>query len=140
MSFTRHLLLYVLLPVCLGAIIVSYYRFMVADDYLVEYEGACDPYTESCFVGCENEECVDPYYYTKVTKYASDVEAQCGPDFTACEETSVCLPEDRSCEITFCDPETAGDTEICEEIEGAEETPAEEELPAEELPEEATPV
>jgi hypothetical protein len=42
--------------------LVSYARFFVLDDYIVMYEGDCDPYTESCFIGCEDDECTEEYY------------------------------------------------------------------------------
>ena len=87
----------------------AYERFMVMRDYTVAYEGTCDPAIQSCFVGCEDDECVDEYYYTKVQKYAVDLYAQCGPDITDCDVASACLPEDgKKCTVTFCDPVVDG--------------------------------
>ena len=95
---------------------VSYHRFMIAGDYTVEYEGECDPATETCFIGCEDEECSEVYYYTIVEKHASDVHGQCGPDITECEEASMCLPNDTACSITYCSPEELGEGEACEDL------------------------
>jgi len=93
----------------------SYYRFVVLDDYLVSYEGECDPYTQVCFVGCEDDECTSEYYYSLMEKYAPNVFEQCGKDITDCENAYVCLPEDgEKCAITFCDPESGADA--CEEL------------------------
>jgi len=81
----------------------------------VSYEGECDPKMELCFIGCENDECTKEYYYTMVQKYAPDVYAQCGEDITDCVEASVCLPSDRECSITYCDPKVDGEN-ACEDI------------------------
>lgn len=141
MSVTRHLLVYVLLPVCVLAIAISFYRFMVAGDYVVEYEGECDPITESCFVGCEDEECSEIYYYSWVHKMAIDVQAQCGPNVLECPAANVCLPTDTNCSITYCSPDTLLEDETCEDLEASsvveEETSVEEEAATE--PEELEP-
>jgi len=125
MKFRQHPVLWILVPLCLLALGLSFYRFMVVGSYVVEYQGACDPETEHCFVGCNDDACQDTYYYTKVKKYAPDVYAECGPDVTDCAQASVCLPTDASCSITYCSPETALDDESCEDIDGtADETPS----------------
>ncbi len=95
----------------------SYYRFVVLDDYLVSYEGECDPYEQICFIGCEDDECTSEYYYSQVEKYAPNVFEQCGEDITDCENAYVCLPEDdEKCNITFCNPEFNDDA--CEKLTG----------------------
>lgn len=131
MNPLKHPLLLVLVPLCIFVVVASFYRFLVAEDYIVEYEGACDPVIESCFVGCTDDECTESYYYTVVRKYAADVQAQCGVDFSDCEQASVCLETDRECEITYCDLATVTETETCEQIEGL--------VIPEVLPEEAVP-
>jgi len=93
----------------------SYHRFIVLQDYLVAYEGECDPYTQVCFIGCEDDECISEYYYSQMEKYAPNVFEQCGKDITDCEKAYVCLSEDgEKCSITFCNPEVDGDA--CEEL------------------------
>jgi len=86
----------------------------VLNDYVVAYEGNCDPYTESCFIGCEDDECTEEYYYSMVQKYAPNVKAQCGVDITDCDAAYECLSEDGDqCEITYCDPVIDGE-DSCE--------------------------
>lgn len=130
MQFKSHLLSYVLVPLCVLAIAASFYRFVVVGDYIVEYEGACDPATESCFFACDSEECAEVYYYTWVQKRNVDVRAQCGVDVTDCEAASMCLPSDRDCSIAYCDPEVnecVGPGVVVGEEEGTEVEETEEE-------------
>lgn len=119
MSSGKHLLVYILLPLCLLAIAASYYRFMVVGSYVVEYEGACDPVTESCFVACADDECTDLYYHTWVHKYASDVQRECGIDVTDCEAANVCLPGDTECSVTYCDPALTLEDETCDDLDSS---------------------
>ncbi len=119
MNLLKHPLLIVLVPLVVFVIVASFYRFLVAGNYIVEYEGACDPLTEECFVGCVDEECSESYYFTMVRKYAADVQEQCGTDFSDCEAASVCLPSDQTCEITYCGPDTETDLLTCEHIEAS---------------------
>lgn len=101
------------MPLVILVAIISYVRFVVAQDYFVTYEGECDPYTQSCYIGCEDDECISEYYYSIIEKYVPDLYEQCGPDITNCAEANVCLPSDGDdCRITFCDPEI----EACEEL------------------------
>lgn len=98
-----HLFFY---PIALGVVIVSvisFYRFIVKNDYLVYYEGACDPYTKLCFKSCDDEGCT---YYVKMQKYAPDIYAECGKDVTDCELANTCAPNDRQCSMTYCDAGT----------------------------------
>lgn len=117
--FRAHFLLIILLPLCIGATAASYYRFLVADNYVVAYEGDCDPYAASCFIGYD-EDSGDNYYYAKVRKYAPDVRAECGEDVTGCEDASVCLPQDRDCSVTFCSADTTAEGDTCENLSAAE--------------------
>lgn len=121
MHFKRHLFLYTFVPLIVFLALFSYHRFIQNNDYLVTYEGACDEGTQSCFIGCEDEECTEEYYYSEITKYAADVYEQCGSDITDCEESNVCLASDRECSIEYCDPEI--DAEACEHIDAIEALP-----------------
>jgi len=85
---------------------MSFYRFMVVGNYIVEYEGSCDPATESCYIACADDDCIDVYYHTWVQKRNADVYAQCGEDVTDCEAASICIPSDQDCAIEYCDSET----------------------------------
>ncbi len=116
MNFKKYFLLYTLIPLAILSIASSYYRFIVTEDYLVEYEEECNPEVNSCFIGCKDDDCSAEYYYCLVTKHASQLMTQCGPDITDCESAQVCLPGEKGdCSVTFCDIETDGDA--CEVIE-----------------------
>jgi hypothetical protein len=111
MKLREHIFLFVLFPVLVLTVGASYVRFMVIHDYEVAYEGDCDTSLHHCFIGCEDDECTAEYYYSKVTKYAVDLQNQCGTDITDCEAAHVCLESgDRNCSITYCDPITDGDS------------------------------
>jgi hypothetical protein len=101
---------FVILFIVIGIIgVASYYRFMINHDYLVSYEGVCNPAVEECFVGCEDEECAQEYFYSEVQKYAADLYMQCGKDITDCESASVCFQGDRECYVTYCSVEMGDD-------------------------------
>lgn len=110
---SRHLLVLVLVPLIALSAAASYYRFILASDYMVSYEGECDPATESCFEGCEDDACETTYPYKQMQKYAADLEVSCGTDITDCEAASVCLAADRDCTVTYCDPENLEEDESC---------------------------
>ena len=114
--FRKYFLLYTLIPLLFVFTAASYYRFMVLHDYVVMYEGNCDPERNSCFVGCIDQECTEKYYYSMVTKNAAKLIEQCGEDITNCEFAYVCLPvSDEMCSITYCNIIFDGD--ICETLE-----------------------
>ena len=110
--FREHFFSSILLLLVVITASASFYRFLVINDYLVLYEGICDPFTKKCFVGCENDECTQEYYYMEVEKYAPDLLAQCGKDITDCEAAIVCLPTERHCSITYCEEEI--ENNICD--------------------------
>lgn len=89
---------------CILASAASYYRFMVSYDYLVYDEVECDPYTESCFVWCEDDECLEPFYYAMMERQASDLVEFCDGDNTDCDAAYWCEPDETTCTITYCDP------------------------------------
>lgn len=93
---------------------------MVLEDYIVEYEGFCEPEVSSCFVGCEDDECTTEYYYTIVTKNAPQLLEQCGADITDCDFAHICLPKgDEGCSITYCDTLVDGE-DACVTVETEE--------------------
>lgn len=106
--FRKHFFLYILALSIIVIGVFSYFRFIVNNDYIVEYEGACDPTMEKCFVGCEDDSCTKEYYYSSVQKYVPDLYRECGKDITDCEAASICLPEDLKCSVTYCDSEADG--------------------------------
>ncbi len=118
MHIRDHFLSLAIILLIATAAVNAYIRFFVEHDYVVAYEGACEPETEDCFVGCEDDACTSVYYYTKVRKYAADLFAECGPDITECEEANRCIPSrDSYCSIAYCDPAENG--EECESFSGS---------------------
>ncbi len=115
-NFQSFLFWGVVVVAALVAGIFSYNRFLIKNDYMVGYEGECDPSFESCFVGCEDDECTQEYYYTEVQKYAPDLYKECGKDITDCDAANICLPEDNNCSVTYCNPETANEDEACSDL------------------------
>ena len=107
-----HLLSYVLVPLLILAAGASYYRFMVLHDHMVSYEGFCDPATESCFVGCEEEvddiaDCPTDlvFYYTEVERHATELYTHCGDSIIDCPEADYCTEDELdSCVVIYCDP------------------------------------
>lgn len=89
----------------------SLYRFYIQQDYLVAYEGDCDPATESCYLYCEDDECTEPFYYSVIERGAATLYDMCGPDVTECDKAYSC-EGDETCAIYFCDPEIDGE-EAC---------------------------
>lgn len=92
----------------------SYVRFILNHDYMVVYEGQCDPTNESCFVGCNDENCISTYMYKNIYKKASNVLQQCGPDVTDCPKAQVCLESENAqdCYFEYCDPNSNEDCAV----------------------------
>jgi hypothetical protein len=107
-NFREYFFYYFLLGSLLIVGVLSYFHFVIKSDYVVYYEGECDPAIESCFVGCEDDGCTEEYFYSKVQKYAPDVIRECGEYITECAKANICLSTDQECSITYCDPETDG--------------------------------
>lgn len=116
-----HFFSYTIAILTILAVSASFYRFLVIKDYIVSYEGICDPYTESCFVYCEDEECVEPFYYSTIERQAAEIYERCGEDVTVCDEAYECQPDVSVCSITYCDPAQDGD--LCESLTEADFTP-----------------
>ena len=104
---SNNFFLLVLLFAVIIVVFRSYNRFLVRYDYIVGYEGVCDPATEKCFVGVDDTSGKE-YYYSKMQKYEPDLYKECGKDITDCKDASVCLPDDRKCSITYCDSKIDG--------------------------------
>lgn len=110
----NHFFFYSLAVAVLLAITASYSRFIIKNDYIVFYEGECDPYQQSCFIGCADDDCLEEYFYSKIEKNAHDIYAQCGNSILGCPAANTCLPSDTTCSIKYCD-ETK-DKESCKKI------------------------
>lgn len=106
----NHFFFYTLVTLIFIVGVFSYCRFMIRQNYMVGYEGVCDPAVNKCFAGCYDDACTEKYYYAKMVKYAPDLYEECGEDITDCESANVCLPDNRDCSVTYCNPEVEGDT------------------------------
>ena len=102
MYFRKHFLFFTLLPLLLLSIAASYYRFSVLEDYRVAYEVDCDPETSSCYIGCEDDECTEVYYYNYIQRDADTIMNLCGPDITDCDAAAACGNDEPNCSIEFC--------------------------------------
>ncbi len=108
MHFKKYILLYTLIPLLIITVAASYYRFIVLHDYVVAYEIECDPVLQSCFVGCEDDECSAKYHYAIMQRHASDLIELCGVNIVGCDEASICQAGESECAILFCDDQTLG--------------------------------
>lgn len=113
--FKRYFLLYTVLPLLLLSLAASYFRFMVIYDYQVTFEGFCDPYSESCFEYCEDEECVEPFHYTWFTRSAAGLQNSCSElSILDCELAEECEVGEE-CGAVYCDPSVDEDCEFLTE-------------------------
>lgn len=103
-----------------GSVGATYYRYVVAHDYMIQAEADCDPYTETCFTYvCDpeaDEECTgdpleDTSYYKLITRNAKNVPL-CDPAEESCEAL-VCPEGEADCVFTLCDPATAEEGVEC---------------------------
>jgi hypothetical protein len=114
MDFLKHnILTLTIIPLLILFVGASYVRFVILYDYTVAYESDCDPLTASCFIGCEDEECTEQYYYKLMSKNAKNLHAQCGSDITDCEAATYCLAEEAlTCQETYCDSENGDECSV----------------------------
>jgi hypothetical protein len=102
-----------------GSIAATYHKTLVLQDYMIEAEAPCDPYTESCFVYICNpieEECTgdpeeDTSYYKNISRNAKYI-PRCDTEDESCDAL-VCPPDEADCSMTLCDPATATEDMIC---------------------------
>lgn len=106
-----------------GSVAVSYYRFMVARDYIIQAEAECDPYTEACFVyvcdpapEADGDDCTgdleeDTWYYQRIERNAQNIPL-CDPNDETCDALT-CPAGEAECSYILCDDETVGEGETC---------------------------
>lgn len=104
-----------------GSVVVSYYKFMVVRDYIIEAEADCDPYTEACFVyvcdpEVDGEDCTgdleeDTWYYKYIHRNAKNIPL-CDPNDENCDALT-CPEGEAECEFILCDEKTVGEGETC---------------------------
>jgi len=76
---------------------------MIINDYLVRYESVCDPYTENCYIGHEDEAGFKKYFYKEITRPANEIFLLCGKDITDCEKANSCASFSENCIVKYCD-------------------------------------
>lgn len=106
-----------------GSVAVSYYKFMVARDYIIHAEAECDPYTEACFVyvcdpapEADGDDCTgdpeeDTWYYKRIERNAKNIPL-CDPNGEDCDALT-CPEGEAECSYILCDEETVGEGETC---------------------------
>jgi len=99
----KYFLLYTITPLAILTISASFYRYMILEDFFVTYEIACNPQTASCFIGCEDDECTEEYYFSLVTRHTNDISLLCGEDITDCEAALSCGVNEATCQVIYCD-------------------------------------
>lgn len=112
--FRNHFFFFILILGTAFVVVFSYYRFMIKHDYLVGYQGSCDPSTGKCFMSCEDDACTKVDYYTEMRKYEPDLYKECGEDITNCDTANVCIPTDHKCSITYCNKSTSDQDNPCQ--------------------------
>jgi len=100
-----------------GSIFASFYRFVIAKDYIVENQEDCDPTLDKCFIWeCdpnaidESEKCTgdpdnDTWYYKLSMRNAKNVPL-CDPDKDENCTPMICEPGEKDCYDVFCSDET----------------------------------
>lgn len=125
----------VFFSVIVGSMAVTYYRYMVVRDYIVQAETPCDPYTETCFMYvCDpsaDEECTgdpveDTSYYKIIQRNAKNI-PMCDPAAEECDAL-VCPAGEADCDIMMCDPTQELEGTCSDPIVYTEEHPVEEEM------------
>ncbi|MDQ5954224.1 MAG: hypothetical protein QG583_152 [Patescibacteria group bacterium] len=102
----KNLYLIILVIICL-VVIFTFYKIFILRDYLISYQVACDPNTESCFIlECDQEEGEDcnidesEKYFKLVEKKAFNA-VKCSSGDVNC---LLCQGNEMDCTTTMCDP------------------------------------
>ncbi len=107
--FQKHYFAIALTTLVIFSVAASYHRFLYSYDYLASYEGPCDPYTEECFVYCEDEACTEPFYYSTIERSARVIRQFCGDSVLDCAAAEACTDTEEDCVIYYCPHATYGD-------------------------------
>lgn len=102
MKFKKYFFLYIIISLLIITFGATILRFSYLQDYTVAYEIDCEPTQNSCFVGCEDDECSEVYYYSVVKRAAKNIFALCGSDITDCVGATTCYQDEKNCSITYC--------------------------------------
>jgi hypothetical protein len=100
--------------------LLSYFKIIVKNDFVVFGETSCDPVRERCFSRpCEDEnDCGDPAskysYYKLIKKNFKGI--SCGSNNEKCNVLS-CNQEEKNCTEILCDKQNVKDGEECNDPE-----------------------
>jgi hypothetical protein len=105
------------------AMAVTYYRIIIARDYLIEAQTDCDPTIEKCFIyHCDPtiEECTgdtvsDTSYY-KISRRKANHIPLCDPSDESCQPF-FCTEGETDCGDTFCSEESKMEGDECNDPE-----------------------
>jgi hypothetical protein len=131
-----------------GSVFFTFYRTIIAKDYIVEAQVDCDPYEKACFVWecdpastVEGEACTgdpekDIWYYNLAKRNAANVPL-CDPEKDESCAPLLCEPGEKDCEEIYCNQENKleQEAECNDPLEYTKNNPPEEEsdLSAEEI-------
>jgi hypothetical protein len=117
------ILFIILALLIIASVAVTYWRYMVKRDYIIQAQIDCDPETENCFVWrCdpgsleEGEKCTgvpdnDIWYYKILNRNAKNI-PDCDPTDENCTAYQ-CETNETDCSIANCDPASVGKNEEC---------------------------
>jgi len=106
-----------------GSVAVTYWRYMVRHDYIVQAQTDCDPETENCFIwkcdptstvegeACTGDEEMDIWYYKIIRRNAKNIPL-CDPNDEDCAAL-VCDPGEKDCLEELCSDENVPEGETC---------------------------
>lgn len=111
------ILIWVFIILIIGAVVASYYRYMVKKDYIVEGQTDCDPYSEECFVwqcdpeaaddsdeACTGDAEEDAWYFKVARRNAMNIPL-CDPNIDEECDPWTCAEGEKDCEEIFCTEE-----------------------------------
>ncbi len=114
MSKIKKILLFLLILLIVCTIVSSYYRFVIIQDYLVTYKVNCDPSSASCYIGCSDETCAEPYPYALVERPAQILSKLCPGGKPECLAANTCSPREQQCQTHLCDSGAGNDCFLSE--------------------------
>jgi hypothetical protein len=110
-----------------GSVALTFWRYVVRRDYIVQAQIDCDPEMEKCFVwecdpnstvegeACTNDPEMDIWYYKIFRRNAKNI-PMCDPNDEDCT-AYVCDPSEEDCSEELCAPENVPEGESCNDPE-----------------------
>ena len=110
-----------------GSVAVTYWRYMVERDYIVQAQTDCDPEVENCFIwecdpdsteegeACTGDEEEDIWYYKIIRRNAKNIPL-CDPNNEECTAL-VCEENEAECSEELCAEDNVPEGEYCNDPE-----------------------